>query len=42
MEVEWRNGTTSWLPLKTLKETNPIQVADYAKANKIDMEPAFD
>jgi len=42
MEVEWRDGSTSWLPLKTLKETNPIQVADYAKANKIDMEPAFD
>jgi len=28
--------------LKTLKETNPIQVAKYAKANKIDSEPAFD
>jgi len=42
LEVEWKDDTTSWLPLKTLKETNPIQVAEYAKANKIDSEPAFD
>ncbi len=42
MEVEWHDGLTSWLPLKMLKETNPIQVADYAKANWIEMEPAFD
>jgi len=32
---------TSWL-LKMLKETNPIQVAKYAKPNKIDAKPAFD
>jgi len=42
LEVEWKDGSTSWLPLKTLKETNPVQVAEYAKANKIDAEPAFD
>jgi hypothetical protein len=33
MEVEWRDGTTSWLSLKTLKDTNPIQVAEYARGN---------
>jgi hypothetical protein len=42
LEVEWKDGSTSWLPLKTLKETNPIRVADYAKANRIDTEPAFE
>ena len=42
LEVEWRDGTTSWLPLKTLKETNPVQVAEYARGNQIDLEPAFD
>jgi len=42
LEVEWRDGSSSWLPLKMLKETNPVQVADYAHGNKIDMEPAFD
>jgi hypothetical protein len=32
----------SWLLLKTLKETNPIQVAKYAQGNQIDTKPAFD
>jgi hypothetical protein len=42
LEVEWRDGTTSWLPLKTLKNTNSVQVAEYTHGNKIDIEPAFD
>jgi len=42
LEVEWKDGSTSWLPLKMLKETNPVQVAKYTQANKIDAEPAFD
>ncbi len=42
LEVEWKDGTTSWLLLKALKETNPVHVAEYARANKIDAEPAFD
>jgi len=42
LQVEWKDGTTSWLPLKTLKETNPVQVAEYAKGNRIDAEPVFD
>jgi hypothetical protein len=27
--------------LKDLKESNPVEVAEYAVANKIDDEPAF-
>jgi hypothetical protein len=42
LEVEWRDGTTSWLPLKTLKNNNPIHVAKYAHGNQINTEPAFD
>jgi hypothetical protein len=43
LEVEWRDGLTSWLPLKTLKETNSIQVAEYARGNQIEItKPAFD
>ena len=30
-----------WLPLKVVKESNPIELADYAVNNKIDNEPAF-
>mmetsp|Transcript_34844 Transcript_34844/g.53428 ORF Transcript_34844/g.53428 Transcript_34844/m.53428 type:complete len:92 (-) Transcript_34844:1672-1947(-) len=29
------------MPLKDLKESNPIDVADYAMANKIQDEPPF-
>ena len=41
-EVEWKDGTTSWLPLKDLKETNPVELATYVIANIIDSEPALD
>jgi hypothetical protein len=30
LEVEWKDGTTSWLPLKELKETNAVEVS-YAR-----------
>ena len=39
--VEWIDGSTSWIPLKELKESNPVETAEYAVANKIDHEPAF-
>ena len=42
LEVEWADGSTSWLPLKELKETNPVETALYAFDNKIMEEPAFD
>ena len=39
--VDWSNGTQSWLPLNLIKESNPIDVAEYAVANAIHEEPAF-
>ena len=39
--VSWKDGSTSWVPLKDLKESNPVEVAEYAVANKIAEEPAF-
>jgi hypothetical protein len=39
--VSWKDGSTTWVPLKDLKELNPIEVAEYAVANKIVEEPAF-
>eukprot|EP00984_Skeletonema_dohrnii_P005553 scaffold1958_cov91-Skeletonema_dohrnii-CCMP3373.AAC.1 len=39
--VKWKNGTTQWLPLKELKESSPIEVAEYATAKGIVNEPAF-
>jgi hypothetical protein len=40
-EVEWKDGTTSWLPLKESKETNGVEVAQYANDNRLIEEPAF-
>lgn len=31
--VSWRDGSLSWVPLKDIKESNPVQVAKYAVAN---------
>jgi hypothetical protein len=42
LEIEWKDGSTSWLPLKELKETNPVEVSMYAVDNQIADEPAFD
>ena len=42
LEVEWADGTTSWLPLKELKESNSVETAQYAHNNRIIEEPAFD
>jgi Reverse transcriptase (RNA-dependent DNA polymerase) len=42
LEVEWKDGTTCWIPLKEIKETNPVEVAQYVIDNRIDEEPAFD
>ena len=39
--VEWKDGSQDWLPLKDLKESYPIEVAECAVANKTQEEPAF-
>ena len=41
LKVEWKDGTQSWIPLKTLKESNPIEVAEYSVAHEIHKQPAF-
>ncbi len=39
--VEWKDGSSSWIPLRELKASNPVELAEYAVANKILEEPAF-
>jgi hypothetical protein len=39
--IEWRDGSTLRIALKDLKESNPVEVAKYAVANKINDKPAF-
>jgi len=41
ISVEWRDGSTSWLPLRDVKDSNPLELAQYAIANGIQEEPAF-
>ena len=39
--AQWKDGSTNWDSLKDLKESYPVQTAEYAVASKIAMEPAF-
>ena len=39
--VQWKDGSTNWVALKDMKESYPVQVAEYAIASRISMEPAF-
>ena len=41
LQAQWKDGSQSWLPLSQIKESNPIEVAEYAFAKKIHKEPAF-
>jgi hypothetical protein len=33
--IQWKDGSTSWETVKTLKEANPVELAEYVIANKI-------
>ena len=39
--VKWSDGSETWVPLKDMKESHPVEVADFAKARGIADEPAF-
>jgi hypothetical protein len=34
LQILWKDGCTSWEPLRNLKASNPIEVAEYAPAFK--------
>ena len=39
--VEWKDGSTSWERLADLKESKPVEVAEYAMAKGVDGETAL-
>ena len=39
--VQWADETESWVRLADMKESHPVDVAEFAKARGIDSEPAF-
>ena len=40
--IRWKDGTSTWERLSDVKESNPVQVAEYSVAANIHQEPAFD
>ena len=41
MLIQWKDGSTTWVALKDIKEAYPVQAAEYAVENRISLEPAF-
>ena len=41
LHVRWETGETSYIALKDIKESNPVEVAEYAFYKHIEDEPAF-
>ena len=41
MQVLWKDGSFSWVPLKDLKESSPVEVIDHAKPRGVDGDTAF-
>jgi hypothetical protein len=39
--VKWADSSETWIPLKDLKESHPIETAEFAKARSIADAPAF-
>ena len=39
--VKWKDGTTSYVPLKDMKETYPIETAEYSKSMNLSQLPCF-
>ena len=39
--VLWKDGTKQWIALRDLKESNPVECAEYATSRGLQDEPAF-
>jgi hypothetical protein len=39
--VRWKDGSESWIHLKDMKESHPVEVAEFAKSRGIENEPVF-
>eukprot|EP00980_Cylindrotheca_fusiformis_P023766 scaffold10951_cov72-Cylindrotheca_fusiformis.AAC.1 len=39
--VQWADDSETWIPLKDMKESHPVETAEFARARGIDKEPAF-
>lgn len=41
LEILWKDGSSTCEPLCDIKESHPIEVAEYTVANKLETQPAF-
>ena len=41
VQVRWNDHSTGWIPLAQIKESNPVEVAEFAIASGLSNEPAF-
>lgn len=41
LQCQWKDGTTTWLPLKDMKESYPLETAEFAIGKGIDGDAAF-
>ena len=39
--VQWKDGSTTWSKLKDVKDSYPVDLAEFAVQNKIQDEPVF-
>ena len=40
--IKWKDKSESWIKLADMKESHPVEVAEYARARRIDKEPVFE
>jgi hypothetical protein len=41
VNIQWKDGSTTWNKLKDIKDSYPVEMAEYAVENRISEEPAF-
>ena len=39
--MQWKDGCRSWVPMMDVKESYPVEMAEYATVKQISEEPAF-
>ena len=41
INLKWHDGTTTWSKMKDVKDSYPVQLAEYAAENGVSQQPAF-
>ena len=41
INLKWHDGTTTWSKMKDVKDSYPVELAEYAATNGVSQQPAF-